>query len=192
MTSRVKVGEPGFSIAAVERGREVIVSANETIAVGNHDFTCFSIIPSGVFHLDIPDSFEGSWYTGALLVGLKDAVIQVSSPLRHAAALCLPEWAQKVFFVFILMVAPDHRLMYVSVQLSLITLFLNLDLDFLIACRTAPNPLEKSRMSAINLGFHSVGVMRSKGSDEFEASIHNCNSLKGMQTACTSPRDLSV
>ena len=89
---------------------------------------------------------------------------------------------------------PDHSLTYVSVLLSLIALFLNLDLDFLIACRTAPNhswrnPVE--RMSVINLGFQSVGVMRSKGSDDFEASIHNCNSLKELRTACTSPRDLS-
>ena len=34
---------------------------------------------------------------------------------------------------------PDHRLTYVSVQLSLIALFLNLDLDLLVAARTAPS-----------------------------------------------------
>jgi len=38
---RVKVGEPGFPVAAVERGREVVVSLHETFAVGDHDFTRF-------------------------------------------------------------------------------------------------------------------------------------------------------
>ena len=42
----VKVGEPGFPISAVERGHEVIVSLKDTFAVGDHDFTKFSIIAS--------------------------------------------------------------------------------------------------------------------------------------------------
>lgn len=83
---------------------------------------------------------------------------------------------------------PDRRLTYVSVQLSLVALYLNLDLDFLIACRTAPNhswknPVERL-MSIINLGFQSVGVMRSKLSDEFKQKIQNCNSLKELRTVC--------
>jgi len=82
----------------------------------------------------------------------------------------------------------DHRLTYVSVQLSLVALYLNLDLDFLTACRTAPNhsmknPVERL-MVIINLDFQSVGVMRSKLSDEFEQKIQNCNSLKELRTVC--------
>ena len=85
---------------------------------------------------------------------------------------------------------PDHRLTYISVQLSLIALFLNVDLDFSIACRTAPNhswrnPVERI-LPILNLGFQSVGVMRSKVLGEFEVSIHNCNSLKELRTACSS------
>ena len=43
---------------------------------------------------------------------------------------------------------PDHRLTYISVQISLICLFKKLDLDYLCACRTAPyhswrNPVER-------------------------------------------------
>ena len=55
-TDRVKVSEPGFPVAAAERGQEVVASLHETFAVGR-----FSIIPTVVFHLSIPDSFEGSW-----------------------------------------------------------------------------------------------------------------------------------
>jgi len=55
---RVKVGEPGFPVAAAERGREV-VSLKETFAVGDHDFTLFAVIPSVVFCLTIPDFLRG-------------------------------------------------------------------------------------------------------------------------------------
>ena len=58
---KIKVGEPGYPVAAVERGRQVIVSRTETFAVGDHDFTKFSLIPSVILRIDIPDKFEGSW-----------------------------------------------------------------------------------------------------------------------------------
>ena len=61
---RVKVGEPGYLAAAAERGRRVIVSLQEQFEVGDHDFTRFSIIPSVLFRIDIPDDFEVSWYSG--------------------------------------------------------------------------------------------------------------------------------
>ena len=47
----MKVSDPGFPVAAAERGLEVVASLHETFAVGG-----FSIIPSVVFHLSIPDS----------------------------------------------------------------------------------------------------------------------------------------
>ena len=81
---RVKVGEPGFPISAVERGREVIVSLNDTFAVGNHDFTKFSIIPSVALLINIPETMEGSWYTGQVFVTIKDSFYEPSSPFRHA------------------------------------------------------------------------------------------------------------
>jgi hypothetical protein len=36
------VGEPNFPVAAVERGKEVIVSFDETFIVGDHDYCKFS------------------------------------------------------------------------------------------------------------------------------------------------------
>ncbi|CAG8752522.1 5637_t:CDS:2, partial [Rhizophagus irregularis] len=43
---RCKVGEPGYPVAAVERGRQVIVSKNKAFKVTDHDFTKCGIIPS--------------------------------------------------------------------------------------------------------------------------------------------------
>ncbi|RIA78868.1 hypothetical protein C1645_882972, partial [Glomus cerebriforme] len=41
---RCKVGEPGYPVAAVERGRQVIVSKNNVFKVADHDFTKCALI----------------------------------------------------------------------------------------------------------------------------------------------------
>ena len=69
---------------------------------------------------------------------------------------------------------PDHRKTYISTQLSLIALFLNLNLDYLCAARTAPhnswrNPVERM-MPIFNLGFQRIGLMRSEMSEPAEAA----------------------
>jgi hypothetical protein len=56
----MKVGEPGYPVAAVERGREVLVAMRTRFEVGDHDFTKLSIIPSVILKLDIPENIEGS------------------------------------------------------------------------------------------------------------------------------------
>ena len=124
-----KVGEPNFPVAAVERGKEVIVSVNETFLVGDHDFCKFSLISSVVFINEIPPTCEGSWYIGQVYVGIKDAVFEASSPIRHAAELynILKSRDDSHPMLFIYSDGgPDHRLTYLSVQLSLIALFIML------------------------------------------------------------------
>ena len=76
---------------------------------------------------------------------------------------------------------PDHRIMYISVQLSLICLFLKLDLDYLCACRTAPyhswrNPVERV-MPVLNLGLQCVGMARAQMPDLYEQEVSKCNTL---------------
>ena len=84
---------------------------------------------------------------------------------------------------------PDHRLTYISVQLSLICLFLKLDLDYLCAGRTAPyhswrNPVERI-MSVLNLGLQCVGLARQQMSDEFEKEVLKCNNLSELREHLT-------
>ena len=43
---QIKVGEPGFPVAAAECGRRVLVSHDTTFEVRDHAFTCMSIVPS--------------------------------------------------------------------------------------------------------------------------------------------------
>ena len=140
---RLKMREPGFPVAAAERCRRVLVRAGTTFEVGDHDFTKFSIIPSVALVANIPDSIEESWYRGQVLVGYKDAAFEASSPMRHLTELgsILSSNADFHKSIFLLYSdgGPDHRLTYVSVQVSLIALFLKLDLDFLCAAQTAPS-----------------------------------------------------
>lgn len=84
-----KIGEPDFPVAAAERGMQILVSRNASfeVHVGDHDFTCFSLILSVAFLIDIPETIEDSWYTGQVLVGLKDAAFEPSSPEHRACEL---------------------------------------------------------------------------------------------------------
>ena len=66
---QIKVGEPQFPVAVAEHGRRVLISCDTTFEVGDHDFTCMSIVLSVCFITDNPESVKSSWYTGKVLIG---------------------------------------------------------------------------------------------------------------------------
>ena len=138
--------------------------------------------PSVTLICDVPESLSESFYRGDVLVCFKDSIFQPSSPYRHVAELrkVLSGHKNPILCVYT-DGGPDHRNTHLTIQISLICLFLSLDLDMLVAARTAPqnsyrNPVERI-MSLLNLGLQSVGVMREKMSDENEQLIKNCNSM---------------
>ncbi|PKC59726.1 hypothetical protein RhiirA1_426666 [Rhizophagus irregularis] len=164
---RCKVGKPGFPVAAIERGKKVVVSKDTTFTVADHDFTKTGIIPSVVMICDIPESINGDFYAGKVCIGLKDPIFQPSSPLRHATELFNILLDENLYNKPVLCLytdgGPDHHCTYTRVQLLYICLFLALDLDYLVAVRTPPqhswkNPVERI-MSILNLGLQSVGLM---------------------------------
>lgn len=154
----IKVGEPGYLVAAVERGKEVIVGVKQKMVVSDHDFTKFSLTPSVCVLIDIPETIDGSFYQGDMYIGLKENAFQPSSPIQHMTELNQILTSQSDDNPRLLVYTdggPDHRLTYASVQISLISLFLERDLDFLCAVRTPPhnswkNPVERI-MSIINI-----------------------------------------
>ena len=182
---RVKIGEPSCPVAAAERGRQVIVHGRSAFQVADHDFTKFSIIPSVAFEVDIPDSISGSWYDGNVHVLYKDGVFEPSSPVRHASELVSLLESKSVTHPVLFLYSdggPDHRVTYTSVKLALIALYLELNLDYLCAARTAPyhsfrNPAERV-MSVLNLGLQSVGLAREVISNEdIEEAVGKCNNM---------------
>ena len=167
---------------------------NSSFQVGDHDFTRFSIIPSVCFLVDIPETIESSWYTGQVVVGLKESCFEPSSPVRHCTELHGILSSRNLHSKPILFIysdgGPDHRLTYLSVQVALIALCLVLDLDFLCVARKAPfhswrNPVERI-MSLLNLGMQSIGFMRSKLDDVYESAIANCNSMAQLRKVAES------
>lgn len=71
-------------MVAAECGRRVLVAQDEAFVVGYYDFTKISLIPSVSFVIKILETIEGLWYEGEMHVGYKDAVLQLSSALRHS------------------------------------------------------------------------------------------------------------
>ena len=110
------------------------------LVVADHDFTKFSLMPSVSFIIIIPDSILGSFYTERVFVGLKENAFQPSSPIRHMPELQSVLRTVDDHPVLLLYTdgGPDHRLTYTTVQISLISIFLALDLNFLCAVRTPP------------------------------------------------------
>ena len=56
---KIPIGDPGFPIAAVSRGKQVIVGCNQSFQVGDHDFSKLSFIPDGILIHDIPNEDKG-------------------------------------------------------------------------------------------------------------------------------------
>ena len=176
-------------VAVAEHGKKVLVGGHETFAVSDHDFCKFSIVPSVDFILDVPEVIDEPWYRGSVFVGYKDAVYEPSSAIRHMTELFSIVQGSEYKPILFLYTdgGPDHRLTYLSVQLSYIALFRRMNLDLLIVGRTAPchswkNPVE-CIMSIVNLGLQCVGVMRKEGSEEFERAIKYASNLKQLREA---------
>ena len=176
---RCKVGEPGLPVAAVERGKQVVVSTSgKKFAVADHDFTKFAIIPSVTVVCDIPSSIEDSFYRGQVFVGIKDAMLEASSPLRHSTELSKLLREQQLNNPIVLIYTdggPDHNNTFLSVKLGLIALFLHHDLDMIEAVRTAPyqswkNPCERVNC-ILNLGLQAVGLMRARMEEKFKVPL---------------------
>uniref|UniRef100_UPI00358E6566 uncharacterized protein n=1 Tax=Myxine glutinosa TaxID=7769 RepID=UPI00358E6566 len=182
----VKVGEPNCPVAAVERGKEVLVSMGKTLAVSDHDFTRLSLSPSVSLLIDIPETIEETFHRGRVFVILKENAFQPSSAIRHMTELrALLKTLGQVKPVLLLYTdgGPDHRLTYLSVQLSLLALYIDMDFDFICAIRTPPqhswkNPVERI-MSILNIGFQGVGCMREEV--PHEAELKKCSSLKSIR-----------
>lgn len=148
-------------------------------------------VPSVSFIVQIPETIDFSWYEGAVHVGYKDAGLEASAAVHHATKLCsilLKQIGNRSILFLYTDGGPDLRLTFVSVQLSMRALFLNVDFDLLIVGRTPPNhswrnPVERI-MSIINLGLHAcVGMMRKEGSTEFEQATKNANNLNALREA---------
>ena len=88
---------------------------------------------------------------------------------------------------------PDHCLTYHSVQPSLISLFLELNLDMLIAGQTASRdswakPAEHL-MSPLNLAYQNVAHSKEFCSADTEHKLKSCTGMADIQKLCEKKQD---
>lgn len=115
----------------------------------------------------------------------KDKAFQPSSPIRHATELqCVI--AEK----FGDTCPPDHRLTFGSVQVSIVCLFLRLNLDMVVAVRCAPHQswtnLAERCMSILNLALQNVALQRDLMSEELEKYVSNVSTLSELRSLASS------
>ena len=160
---KISVGEPGFPLAAVARGKKVIVGENEVFKVAAHDYSKLSIIPDGILLHQIPETENvtnppekitecetqesqpkvGGWYAGNAHYCFKNMVSEGSTSLRGIAE--IGKVLDKEFqtsalperLYLITDGAADRNIVHVSVQKALVSLFLKFNLEEIIAVRTA-------------------------------------------------------
>ena len=99
---KIKVGEPKFPVAAVERGKRALVKVGASFEVGDHDFTKFSLTPSVTLINEIPTDISGSWYSGRVFYTLKESAFEPSSPIRHSTELirCLDHIDKPILLLY--------------------------------------------------------------------------------------------
>jgi len=69
-----KVNESGFSVAAVEKRKKVVVSKNTIFTVADYDFTKMRIILNIIMICNISKSINGDFYLGKIDIRLKDLI----------------------------------------------------------------------------------------------------------------------
>jgi DNA-directed RNA polymerase subunit RPC12/RpoP len=191
---KISVGEPGTPIAAVSRGKKVLVGINETFQVTDHDYSKISLIPDANFFQTIPLTNEESWYRGQVFYSIKDMALQGSTAYRGVVELSS---AFDSFYdadatpqrLFLYADGGGDRLMsHLKVQKALIALFLHQDFDEVIAARPAAyqsfrNPVERCH-AVTNLALQGIGVVRQRMSHQMERLMKNCNGNEDVRKQC--------
>eukprot|EP00732_Lithocolla_globosa_P001401 Lithocolla_globosa_v1_NODE_689_length_3433_cov_2.908526.p2 type:complete len:337 gc:universal NODE_689_length_3433_cov_2.908526:2139-1129(-) len=183
---KAAIGEPDMPIATgVKPLGPSPALENQKIVALDHDFHKVSCTPSVTLLVDPPTTVTGSWYRGQAIVSLKNTITQPSTRLRHAVELVKNLRSHYAGLGIPVPPAgellsdkgPDHNVTFPSVQLSLILIFLALDLDFLGALTTCPyqsfsEPAEHV-MCVINLAWQHVSTAHTQMEPQFEKSSSN-------------------
>ena len=185
----IPVGELDTPASTGVRGHHRPTSS--TMEALDHDFNVFGVIPSVCLVIDVPESPSDLFFTGQVYVCNKNKIIQPSNPFRHSAEIskilinegCRDKSlsCNKSVLLIISDGGPDHRITNGSVQVALLTLFICLDMDMLIAIHTCPyqswtNPAERV-MSILNIALQNVSLQRSKMDDNSEILTKNASNM---------------
>lgn len=191
----IPIGEPELPVSTGVRPHNKSLAVEGTAHRAlDHDYHKCGAVASVILDADIPENSRDSFHHGTVHVSLKDKVFQPSSPARHTAEnvhILRAEHAdddvtlnQPILFVYS-DGGPDHRTTYKSVQLCLVAMFVALDLDLLVAARTAPNqsyanPAERV-MATLNLALQNAALARDSMSDGMECRLRSLSTLSAIR-----------
>ena len=192
----IPVGNPGLPVSTnVRKHNKSLGPCNGPIlGAADHDWNVAGIVSSVALCAEIPERISDSYFTGKITVTSKDRVFQASTPMRHVRELgnilqasyssnC--ERLDKPVLLLYTDGGGDYNVTHASVQISLLCLFLELDLDMLVAVRTCPtqswvNPAERC-MSILNLAIQNVALERELMDVGFENLIRNKKNMKDVR-----------
>lgn len=175
-----KVGELGYFVVVVDRGKCVVVVEDKVFVVFDYDFIKFSVVLSVIMLVDIFEFIEeGFFYRGQVYVGVKDLVFEFFLLLWYIVELKQILLDEELYFKFILCFyidgGLDYWFIYLLVQLLLVCFFLSGDFDMLIVVRILFMGLWRNLFECImlilNLVFQVVGLMRLEVLDKCEKKL---------------------
>ena len=189
----IPVGNPGSPLSATQRHHNRSLSATSGAApASDHDFHTCGMVPSVIFNIDIPEAARDSFYQGEPNVVLKDKIFQPSSALRHATETVKvlrgdAEQLEKPILILYTDGGPDHRTTFQSVQIAHIATSVKLNLDMLVAARTAPhqsytNPAERI-MADLNLALQNTAIAREEMPPAFEMKMKSLTTISAVRNA---------
>ena len=187
----IPIGPPGAPVSATRRQRATLQTGVEDL--NSCDHVAQHLTPSVSVVMDAPINISSSdWYAGSPEVILKCAIFEPSNAFRHTTEISrrLVNVTKPMLFG-VTDGGPDHNTMHIQVQLSLIALFLKLDLDFLCFVRTPPNysilnPVERI-MCVLNIALVGVATCRTT-LDQHEQLVKNvCSKAQWREAASRHP-----
>ncbi|XP_033730726.1 uncharacterized protein LOC117320173 [Pecten maximus] len=203
----VPVGEPGVPISTGVRGHNKVMApaTDVSLVAADHDFHIAGLVPSVTLVTDIPKNPNDSFFQGHVYVTTKDKVFEASSPFRHASEVTRilrdhhsDDQIDLATPILCIMTdgGPDHRVTYETVKTSLLEMFMQLDLDMLVAIRTAPNhswtnPAERC-MSILNLALQHTALERKEMPKKYEDLIKHKSSLNAIRNVAVNKADLKT
>jgi hypothetical protein len=177
-----------------------VVGVDEVMQALDHDFNCDYITPSVNLLVALGPSGaidSTTYYNGDVYVTLKDATLQPSSPLRHAAetlaSIRHAGHQDCKVLIFKTDGGPDRNVTFLSTKVILLALARLLDVDCLVAQRTTPgqsyvNPVERV-MSLLNLALYGVALDRGDCGEGTEALLKNAGSMTARRAALSKADD---
>ena len=210
--AKVPIGDVFVPISTGVRNKQkAIVPADPKLNhnfAADHDWRNASLIPSVLLLGNIPNDYDGSFYSGGvegegeIHVTLRDATFDASDVFDHCATLyetlknkyvCDDRENVLADHIEVLVLqtdgGPDHNITFLRTKLALISLFLSLGLDHFVAIRGAPfgsylNVVERS-MSLLNIGLQNLALVRGEMPEWAEKAVKGAGSMNAVRNVAS-------